>query len=27
VKGQLGSGGSLLRIRTGDGSITLRRAL
>lgn len=27
VKGQLGSGGSSVRIRTGDGSITVRRAL
>jgi len=27
VRGQLGSGGGALKIRTGDGSITLRRAL
>lgn len=27
VRGRLGSGGSALRIRTGDGSITLRRSL
>ena len=26
VRGQLGAGGSMVRVRTGDGSITLRRS-